>query len=305
MGLIINQQERQQKITHTNYKSIRIAYFSGTGCTEAVADCFQQQLTERGIEVQKTKISCNTVGHTGETDLLIVLSPVYAFSLADIAEKWIAGLPHVENTPAVIISVSGGGEVSPNTACRIRSKRILKRKGYDVVYEKMIVMPSNFGVETPDELSVKLINILPLKIDSLISDVLSGNRYQTKPAFKDKIFSAAGKMEHFGAKVFGKFIHVSDSCNGCGQCIKNCPKENISIRNGKIKFGFKCIWCLKCIYACPCKAISPGILKFSVLENGFNINRLKNQADENRNDVSKETSGTLWKGVLDYLENDN
>ncbi len=286
----------------TNYKSITIAYFSGTGCTETVADCLEKQLIESGIDVKKIKISCNTASYTEETDLLIVLSPVYAFSLADIVEKWLAGLPHVEHTKAVIISVSGGGEVSPNTACRMRSKRILKGKGYDVVYEKMIVMPSNFGVETPEELSVRLINVLPVKIESIISDILSGNHNTVEPEFKDRIYAAAGRMEHFGAKVFGRFIYVSDSCNGCGQCIKNCPKENISMHNGKVKFGFKCIWCLKCIYGCSCGALSPGIVKSSVLKKGFNINRVKEMAGEMSDDANKEISSAMWKGVIEYLK---
>lgn len=303
MDMVVNQREHEQKIAHTSYKSITIAYFSGTGCTETVANGLQNQFTEQGVNVKETKISCNTASYIEKTDLLIVLSPVYAFSLADIVEKWITQLPHTENTPAVIISVSGGGEVSPNTACRIRSKHLLKRKGYDVFYEKMIVMPSNFGVETPDELSVRLINILPVKLKSITEDILSGNSNTIQPKLQDRLFAAAGRVEHFGAKFFGRFIHVSDSCNGCGQCVKNCPKENIRIHNGKIKFGFKCIWCLKCIYGCPCRAISPGILKFSVLENGFDINRVKRLADENRDDVSKEISSTMWNGVIDYLNN--
>nr|WP_315024827.1 EFR1 family ferrodoxin [uncultured Aminipila sp.] len=303
MDSLINQKESKNNIINPicKYKSIMIAYFSGTGCTETVADCLQEQLTEIGIDVKQTKISCNNVSNIEKTDLLIVLSPVYAFSLAEIVEKWIGNLPQTENTSAVIVSVSGGGEVSPNTACRMRSRRLLKRKGYDVIYEKMIVMPSNFATPTPDELAIRLINILPLKVKSIISHILSNNHDMIEPEFQDRIFAAAGRAEHVGAKVFGRFIHVSDSCNGCRQCIKNCPKENISLHNGKVKFGFKCIWCLKCIYDCPCRALSPGIVKSSVLKNGFDINRVKEMANENSNDMNKEITSTMWKGVIEYL----
>ncbi|MHC1723702.1 MAG: EFR1 family ferrodoxin [Aminipila sp.] len=284
------------------YKSIMIAYFSGTGCTEMVADCLLKQLRERKFEVKKTKISCNTTSTIEESDLLIVLSPVYAFSLAEIVEKWIGNLPQTKNTSAVIISVSGGGEVSPNTACRVRSKRLLKKKGFDVIYEKMIVMPSNFAVETPDELSIRLINILPLKVKSIIEDIVSGNSNTVQPKIKDRVSAVAGRAEHFGAKLFGKSIHASESCNGCGLCVKNCPQKNISLHNGKVEYGFKCIWCLKCIYNCPCNALSPRIAKFSVLKNGFDINKVKEMADKNSDDGNKEISSTMWKGVIEYLK---
>ncbi|QHI71576.1 4Fe-4S dicluster domain-containing protein [Aminipila terrae] len=167
----------------------------------------------------------------------------------------------------------------------------------------MIVMPSNFGAPTPDQLAVRLINILPSKINTIISDILSQRSNFAQPKIQDRFFAAAGKMEHFGAKIFGSSIKASDSCNKCGLCIKNCPEKNISIQNDKIKFGFKCIWCLKCIYGCPCGALNPGMMKSAVIKDGFSINRAKQMAEVHKDDKTEGLpKNGLWGGIIKYLE---
>ena len=61
------------------------------------------------------------------------------------------------------------GHVSPNTACRVFCKRLLKRKGYHLVYEKMLVMPSNFATQANQQLNHNLIRILPQKTKKIIT----------------------------------------------------------------------------------------------------------------------------------------
>ncbi len=285
---------------------ILLAYFSGTGCTEEVCECFAEQLSKLNINTAKMNIAANNPHDIGETDLLIILSPVYGFRMASITEKWLTQLPIIKNIPAVIISVSGGGEVSPNTACRVKCKRILKRKGYDIIYEKMIVMPSNFALQAEAGLNLDLIKVLPLKVNKIIQDILSDKKRVSHPKLQDRFFATVGIGEHLGARFFGAFIRVSQECSKCSICAGNCPQKNIKMVNGIPKFGFRCIWCLKCIYNCPCKALSPKILKFSVLKKGFNVNKII----ENAKTDCCETENTydenpLWQGVIDYVRNDD
>ena len=282
-------------------KSISLAYFSGTGGTKAVARCFEEQFRQLGIRVNVIPISSYPVYQGEKSDLLLICSPVYAFRLASLTEEWIKGLPKVQNLPAAVISVSGGGEVSPNTACRVPCKRLLKRKGYRVVYEKMLVMPSNFAFTAEAQLNYSLIHILPRKVEQVVSDLMEGRGNITYPKTMDRIFTGIGKAEHFGARFFGASIRASEECNQCGLCVGNCPKQNITMKLGVPSFGFRCLFCMKCIYACPTKALSPGILKFSVLDKGYDIKKIGEESQLQSKPECRSSPNRLWQGVVDYL----
>lgn len=289
---------------NTTIKSITLSYFSGTGCTEAIVECFEKQLIEHGIDVSKINVAClEEACKKVNSDLLIIFSPVYALRLTSIVEEWTKKLPETENMAAAIISVSGAGEMSPNTACRVKCKSILKKKGYNFIYEKMLVMPSNFAIQAEQQLNFRVINIMPLKVKTIIADILSGKKNITQPKIQDRFLAVMGKMEHLGARFFGRFIKVSKACNQCSACVRNCPKKNIQIKNGKIKFGFGCMLCLKCIYACPCKALSPRILRFFVLKSGFNLKSMSDDAYKYVDDKgNKPVPSVWWSGVTDYLD---
>jgi flavodoxin/ferredoxin len=293
------------KEANRKIKRFTLAYYSGTGCTKEVCDCFEKQLNRLELNCRKINIASYDPKDITETDFLLIFSPVYAFRLVSLVERWISNLPSVNNTSAAIISVSGGGEMSPNTACRDYSKRLLIKKGYNFIYEQMIVMPSNFAIQAEQQLNYNLINALPNKVNHIITDILSQKERLTVPKLQDRFFASIGRAEHFGAKFFGASIHASSNCNKCGLCVHNCPNKNIKMVHGLPKFGFRCLWCLKCIYACPCKALAPRFLKFSVLKNGFNLEKMKAETSQYADKIdSKPRKSILWEGVIDYLNND-
>lgn len=287
----------------TKFKTAILAYFSGTGGTETIVAYFETLLTKAGVKVSRMNIPyCTTYHNEITSDLIIIFSPVYAFRLASIVERWTRNLPKAKDTLAAIISVSGGGEISPNTACRLRCKRLLIKKGYRLVYEKMLVMPSNFAVQAESQLNLRLINAMPKKAEQIVTEILSEQLHLTTPLPWDRIFTFIGLAEHFGAKVFGFSLHASKACTRCGLCGKKCPVKNIVFHNGVPDFGFHCIWCLKCIYCCPTNAIVPRILRFSVLKSGYNIEEMRKQMNSELDMQYKFTKSILWKGVIDYLK---
>jgi MinD superfamily P-loop ATPase len=105
----------------------------------------------------------------------------------------------------------------------------------------MIVMLSNCFEITVEPISLRLLEILPQKVEHIIVDVLSGVKIRSKPKIIDRICSALCEVEKIGAHLFGKRIRTNEKCTGCSWCEMHCPASNIHIENGKPKFGWKCL----------------------------------------------------------------
>jgi ferredoxin len=292
--------------TPRKINKVKIAYFSGTGSTARVADALERELTGRGVSVIKSEIRAGNLPSGDKEDLMVLLFAVHAFNAPKIVYKWIDSLSSNNRfVPAAVISVSGGGEMTPNTACRVNSIRKLEKKNYRVIYEKMIVMPSNWVVKTDDGLAIKLLEVLPLKVKRISDDLLAGVVLRTRPKFIDRIFSRAGEMEKTGSKFFGQRIRVNENCTGCGWCEKKCPANNISMSNNRPVFGSGCFLCLKCIYGCPSKALKAGIFKFIILKEGYDFKAVEKRMDGIKPaPVEELAKGYLWKGVKEYLLED-
>ncbi len=283
--------------------TIQISFFSGTGCTEYVAHAFAKEFQERGhTAICKNLVKDSSID--GNLDLLVVCFVVHACNAPEPVMNWVSNLERSDGKPVVIISVSGGGEVTPNLACRVPIKRALRRKNYRVMYEKMLVMPSNWIVETRRVLSSKLLQVLPYKVSHIVSEVINGTTRFTHPLIGNRLLTLFGSLEHIGAHAFGKNIHADASCNGCGLCAIKCPVSNIALQDNKPAFGKKCVLCLGCIYSCPQKALRPAIMKFVAIPNGFSLKDiLALPHDDTEIDLDREAKGYLWLGVKRYLSN--
>lgn len=286
-----------------NYiNKIKIVFFSGTGSTAKVANVFQKFLEAKGKNVIIHELNNRNTITSDKEDMLIILYPVHACNAPEAVYGYIENIDKVEKIPAVVISVSGGGEITPNTACRLHCIKRLEKKGFYVIYEKMIVMPSNWIIPTIDGLAIRLLEVLPDKIEKIINDLSNGVIRRTKPNFINRLLSNIGEFEKHGARYCGKRIKANENCTGCGWCEKHCPRTNITVINSKPNFSNKCSLCLKCIYECPQRALAPGKGKFIVIKQGYNLNAIKKRIDVTKLDSIEELAkGYLYKGIKEYL----
>jgi NAD-dependent dihydropyrimidine dehydrogenase PreA subunit len=97
-------------------------------------------------------------------------------------------------------------------------------------------------------------------------------------------------------------LTVSDACIDCGICVDNCPTANIRRERGKITFGYNCVFCMRCIYACPQQAIVPRFSKFCVLKDGYDIRAIIANTGLEGNFVTEETRG-FYRHFWKYIRN--
>ncbi len=286
-------------------KTAHIVYFSGTGGTARYAALLADALQNRGVTVTKTELN-NQPSAPVEAQLLVMMYAVYAANAPQPVGEWIAAAPEGNGRKAAVLSVSGGGEVFPNTACRLPTIRALTNKGYDVFYENMLVMPSNFMVAYSDELSASLLRAAPRKASAIADDLMAGKKRRISPSMGNRLITQVCKVEKVGSKWFGRSLKADDRCINCGWCAKHCPRGNITMREGKPAFGNRCVICMRCVYGCPQKAIVPGLMRSVVLKQGFDLATLEERmkAIETLPPVEKLTEGKMYMGVMEYLTRD-
>lgn len=125
-----------------------------------------------------------------------------------------------------------------------------------------LVMPNNYviGSDVDDAQTVRR------KIDAAYTEIqkLAQEVMQRTPVYRvTEGAHAALKsgMVNFGFNKFArstKAFYATDTCNSCGYCAQNCPAATISLANGKPTWGKRCHQCLRCINACPQRAIQYG-----------------------------------------------
>ena len=107
---------------------VRIVYYTGTGGTGMAAECMADFLRKANWEVTMQRLMAGAPEVLGDFDRLIVMFPVYAFNAPEPVISWVDGLPACPGKQAAVISVSGGGEMCPNTACRHKTIKKLEQK---------------------------------------------------------------------------------------------------------------------------------------------------------------------------------
>ena len=284
--------------------TVRIVFFSGTGCTALSADTLKRSLEKRAISVVLEELrGPRTQAAEVDADMLVLMFPVHAFDAPLPIYEYLDYLRQSDKQKVALVSVSGGGEVVTNRASRFKIARLLEQKGYEPVYESTIVMPCNTIICTPEPVAAALLEKLPFKCEQIAADLAQGTLLRTNPPLLDRLFSKMGNglRGSWGCIRFGEKLQVSNACDSCGQCARDCPRNNIDMIDGIPRFRADCALCLRCIYGCPHDAISAGYGSVLVLKDGFSLESYKVGMPPPPSGADSMIRGVIWKGVRQYL----
>lgn len=202
---------------------------------------------------------------------LILLYPIHAFNTPRTVKRFVKCLPSGLYGDVSMIGV-GCTTNWVDRAASVDLRKLLTEKGYSIILDELLAMPLTFIMDFPDELARKLIAESEEKIEDIGIALVDGRKTTLKPAFKSRLLHFIGKVEQFASRLFGLELHANNSCNSCGICWNKCPENNIKCNShGRPKFGFSCLMCMRCIYNCPQKAITPRFSKFLPIKNGYSI----------------------------------
>jgi flavodoxin/Pyruvate/2-oxoacid:ferredoxin oxidoreductase delta subunit len=242
-----------------------IYYFSGTGNTKAVAEMFKKKTICKLYNIEEAY-------HL--EDEIMLMHPVYAFgepgNILEFAEK----LPFSNRN--VYIVKTAGDFIKINDQASDRLIAILEKKGYNVVYDRLIVMGSNFLLPYPEAFVKLLYEIAHQKVEHIIKEIHENMvRRSYSNTLLNKMTSCVQKAENkYGRKQFSRSLNISSKCIKCMKCYQNCPVDNI---DNELSFRNTCIMCMRCIYNCPTHAIYSKNMQFCIIDKGYNLQQIINQ----------------------------
>lgn len=246
-----------------------IVYFSPTGNVLYLAKMLANCL---GIHEDKIlPLEFTEPDQLAEDTHLILLYPVHAFNAPRTVKRFVKRLP-----PRLFddVSLIGVGCTTSwvDRAASSDLRKLLNEKEYHITLDDILAMPLTFIAKFPEEIARKLIDESEKNIKDIAISLENGEKSMIEVGFKPRLLKFIGKVEQFASRLFGLELHASKECNSCGICWDNCPENNIKRgSNDKPKFGFSCLMCMRCIYNCPQKAITPRFSKFIPIKNGYSL----------------------------------
>ncbi len=284
-------------------KDIRIACFSGTGGARRAAEALLREFAAQGatasLLILESPVLRGGWSTEGKPDLLVLVFAVHAFDAPQPVYDWLRGTD-LSGVRGVVLSVSGGGEMWPNTGCRRAVIATLQSRGCDVFYDRMVIMPCNWVIDSGDHVAMHLLCVLPGKARAIAGDILAG-RERHGQGRMGAIRRRVSAMEKAGVHRVSESFRL-EGCTGCGWCERSCPVGSITLAGGKPVFGDKCVACFRCVYGCPAHAIKSK--NFMIIQKGFSIEALeKRMAGVELKPVEQCCKGWAWAGVRKYLMN--
>lgn len=293
---------------------VMLYYFSGTGGTEWASEIFERELFKIGKVCMRQAITRDLLEERNRNnpvdglsiERLVLMYPVYAFDAPSLVYDFLNTLEATTHSSrATVVSVSGGGEVWPNTKCRTRVIEKLEKLGYAVDYERMLVMPPNMALQANPDLISYLMQTLPKRVRHMAKEHQLGIFRRVKAKSRVSLRLRISDAEKRQVNDASRHYSSTDQCTSCGWCAEACPGKAIEMVDGRPKFKAGCQLCLRCYYGCPAKAIESKSLNRWLLKR-YNLAALKHIGERRpKQSVSEAAKGLFWIGVKAYLNEDD
>ncbi len=249
-----------------------ILCFSGTGNSRYIARRIAEALPDEIVDLNtKIKENDNSQTHTG-CDVIVVV-PTYAWRIPRIVFDWISKTDLI-SAKRIWFVMDCGGEIG--NAAKY-NRRLAEQKHLLYMGTAQIVMPENyiamFSAPQAEE-AKKIVEYAEPYIADVIAHIKAGQPFSApRNNLYDRFMSGPINPIFYRFFVKAKAFRADDACIGCGQCVKNCPMNNIRLKDGKPIWGKKCTHCMACICYCPMEAIEYG--KKSIGKPRYHFEKLK------------------------------
>lgn len=235
-----------------------IFYFSGTGNSKHVAEKIANSTNEQLVYINENTIRLNETYEIGENERVGFVFPVYWYSMPTIFEKFILSLKLSGYQNQYVYAIATFGIAGGHVMNKLK----------EILNQKQMQLKGIFGVKMVDNYVVGYNVVSQEKQKDILTcaeaeihkiAVMVENRKDIEYIKKGNIgFVTPITRWAYRRTNHTKKFSVTQNCNGCRQCEKNCPCNVIHMENNKPTWSGDCTFCLKCIHGCKQTAIQYG-----------------------------------------------
>lgn len=249
---------------------LRLYFFSGTGNARRVATWLAGAWRASGREAAVADLVHVAPGavELGPGDVLGLASPTHGFNFPPITLAFLFALPRARHrNRALIFNTRAGlrllGLHLPGLSgvAQLLAALVLTAKGYRVAAMRPIDLPSNW-ISLHPGLAPDAVRDLHRRCEAITrrsaARLLDGRRdLRALWDLPQDLLLAPVALGYFlaGRYVLAKSLVASADCDGCEACVKACPVQAISMRDGRPFWSATCESCMRCMNHCPRRAI--------------------------------------------------
>ena len=234
-----------------------IVYYTGTGNSRRAAQLLADRLQDEIFDVFPCLKENRPLSLRSERPWIFV-APTYGWQLPHVFRDLILNADLRGRKDAYFVMTCGAGVGNAERYLR----QLCEQKGLTFKGLLPVVMPENYIAmfPVPDDRAAR---VLIKKADKVVEKAVPAMKAgESLPACKaglaGKAMSSLVNTVFTRGVVTAKPFYAKDSCIGCGKCVQVCPRNNITLENGRPKWSAECIHCMACIAHCPTEAIEYG-----------------------------------------------
>ena len=239
-----------------------ILWYSGCGNSRFVADTLSRNLGDDNMVFIPDAARQGTMLEFGSDEVLGIVFPVYSWSVPKLVSEFLRTVI-IKGKPKYIFAACTCGDETGLTIKHL--KKDLRKQGLTLDAFFSFQMPETyvnlpgFKLDTPENAERKINSTKESLKDAvkLIKERAQGNFDHLKGG-SSFLKSNILKPLFYGLLITDRKFRVSDTCIGCGICAKNCPLQNITMKNDRPHWNGHCTNCMSCYHRCPQNAINFG-----------------------------------------------
>ena len=283
--------------------NVLLVYFTGTYNTRFLVSKAEERFVNLGASVKKIEINKDSpIEEISSYDYIGFSYPIYGFNAPSCFVKYIKKMKFKPQQRFFIFKNSGETMALNNASSRKIFRLMKKNKGI-FLGEYHFIMPYNIHFPFEEDFikqiikeDKKLLDIMFYNLNHNVVKRIKSNLFFSIAAFFVSIQAIGGNINSFFYRIDRK------KCSKCGLCVKNCPSNNIELKNNKIIFHHSCYMCMRCSFYCPQKAISIGFLQNWLVHKYYNLENLW-QDDEPSKDYINDNSKGFYKCFIKTFKN--